>query len=257
MSLDFTLDKYAELCNVMGKSVVLTFRDYLTADELPDRYIILRHDVDRSPSNALAMARIENDHGISASYYFRMKKCSFNTSIISKITEMGHEVGYHYEVMDKAKGNYQMALKIFEEELGRFRNVCDVRTICMHGNPLTKWNNCDLWEKYNFEDYGIWGEASLSVRDIIHYFTDTSRTWNWKFRQIDRIPKATTSDSGVHNTNNLIDFIKHDNNGKTYVNAHPERWSSNLFQWSKVLLLDKTMNVGKRMAFSMRKQAGG
>jgi hypothetical protein len=31
--------------------------------------------------------------------------------------------------------------------LKEFRKICDVKTICMHGNPLSKWTNKDVWDK--------------------------------------------------------------------------------------------------------------
>ena len=55
--------------------------------------------------------------------------------------------------MDKAKGNLEEAMKIFEAELKAFRKVCDVKTICMHGNPLSRWTNKDVWDKYDFNDF--------------------------------------------------------------------------------------------------------
>ena len=62
--------------------------------------LILRHDVDLLPHNALAMAQLEHDLGICGTYYFRIVPESFDVGVIEKIAEMGHEVGYHYEDVD-------------------------------------------------------------------------------------------------------------------------------------------------------------
>ena len=62
-----------------------------------EKIVILRHDVDRKPENALVIAAIERDAGIRASYYFRIVKESYNEDIIKQIAEMGYEIGYHYE----------------------------------------------------------------------------------------------------------------------------------------------------------------
>ena len=40
-----------------------------------------------------------------------MIKEVFKAGIIQAIEKMGHEVGYHYEVLDKAKGNKLLLLK--------------------------------------------------------------------------------------------------------------------------------------------------
>ena len=44
----------------------------------------------------------------------------------------------------------------------------------MHGSPLSKWNDLDLWDNYDFKKYGILGEAFMSIDyDNVDYFTDT------------------------------------------------------------------------------------
>ena len=59
--------------------------------------VILRHDVDRRPLNALTTAKLENELGIRGTYYFRIVPESFDETIIKQIAELGHEIGYHYE----------------------------------------------------------------------------------------------------------------------------------------------------------------
>ena len=38
-----------------------------------------------------------------------------------------NEVGYHYEVLSKARGDYEKAIELFENELIEFRKICDVK----------------------------------------------------------------------------------------------------------------------------------
>ncbi len=252
MTLDFTLEKYKELCRAMKTREVLTFRDYVTRQDLPEKYVILRHDVDRKPGNALRMAKLEHELGIQSTYYFRMKPHTFKPDIIRQIADMGHEIGYHYETLDKAKGDPKRAIDIFDAELGEFRTVCTVDTICAHGNPLTKWNNESIWDQYSYSVYGISGEA-FSVQDNkICYFTDTGRTWNWKYRRKDIVSNALGDDAEVVGTDDLIDFISRGNTDIIYIGAHPERWNDGIFGWSARLLEDKAMNIGKRLVFAFR-----
>lgn len=65
--------------------------------------MVLRHDVDELAVNALAMARLEHDMGIAASYYFRIVKQSNNPAVIHQIVQLGHEIGYHYEDLNKKR----------------------------------------------------------------------------------------------------------------------------------------------------------
>ena len=114
---DFTLHSYEQLlCKIGPRDCILV--NYLTNN---DNEYIIRHDVDKSLSNALKMAVIESQYEIKSSYYFRVKPNLFNKDIIKKIYNLGHEIGYHYEVMDKAKGDLISAKKLFREEWPLFK----------------------------------------------------------------------------------------------------------------------------------------
>ena len=65
-----------------------------------EKVVILRHDVDRLPGNALKMAGLEHGMDIAATYYFRAVPVSWDEGIIREIAGMGHEVGYHYENLE-------------------------------------------------------------------------------------------------------------------------------------------------------------
>ncbi len=65
--------------------------------------MLLRHDVDLLPRNALAMANLEHGTGVVATYYFRAVTESWDEGIIWEIASLGHEVGYHYENLSEIK----------------------------------------------------------------------------------------------------------------------------------------------------------
>jgi hypothetical protein len=249
LNIDFTFAKYKELCEtiVESKYTTLTFSQYFSLKNIPERFIILRHDVDRKPENALKMAKIENSFGITSTYYFRMKEDVFKPEILKEIANMGHEIGYHYEVLDKAKGDFEKAIRIFEEELKEFRRIGGVKTICMHGNPLSKWVNKDIWKKYDFKDSGIIGEPYLSIDyKKVLYLTDTSRRWNSGFSVKDVVVGATANQlNGIKNTDNLIEMIKECCVEQMCILAHPERWSDSFGAWLKELVWQNVKNVGK------------
>ena len=62
----------------------------------------MRHDVDRLPANALTMARLENELGIEATYYFWSVPESWDEGTIREIASVMHEIGYHYEDLDSS-----------------------------------------------------------------------------------------------------------------------------------------------------------
>ncbi|MFC2016775.1 hypothetical protein ACFLUF_03570 [Chloroflexota bacterium] len=260
MALDFTLSKYRELCQSVLKSqyTVLTVAAYLTSEKLPEKCIILRHDIDRKPFNALRMAEVENKNGIRSTYYFRINNTVFLPDLIKEIAAMGHEIGYHYEALDKAKGDYQRAIRIFEQDLVKLRKVADVKTICMHGNPLTKWDNRDLWKKYDFKNFGLVGEAYLSFHDIA-YFSDTGRNWGGKHSVKDWMPPASqgknVKDIDAKSTDDIIEVVKKETFESIYLLAHPERWSNSLIAWITDWLVDIGVNMVKRMLGLLKRTA--
>ena len=141
MNMDFTLSRYGDLCATLLDSdyAPLTIYSYLTGKQNKNKLVVLRHDIDRKPMNALKMAELEHELGIQSTYYFRFPY-SFKPDIIGKIHDLEHEVGYHYGVLSKAKGDYEKAIELFEQELSEFRKIVDVKTISMHGSPLSRYD---------------------------------------------------------------------------------------------------------------------
>ena len=256
MSLDFTLAKYRDLCEAIASSgyAPMTVRAYLEARELPSRLVVMRHDVDTTPKNEPRMALIENDFGITATYYFRYKRGVFQPGVMRQIASMGHEIGYHYETLDKAKGDGQRAIALFNQELALFREIADVKTISMHGNPLTKWDNRDLWRKhgYDFRDSAILGEAYLSFSNIL-YLSDTGRTWGPAYKVKDLLPSdADGADLGsikseVNSTDDVITLLESGRFHRLYLLTHAVRWANSTSGWALSFLHDTAVNLVKRV----------
>lgn len=246
MPRDFTLERYNELLSVAVSSTytLLTVQDYLTAPA--KRSLILRHDVDRVPERAFEMARVEQGMDVAATYYFRHRPGVFDPEIMSEIADMGHEIGYHYETLDKAKGDVDEAVRMFESELDEFREIADIKTVCMHGNPLASWSNRDIWGRYDFKDFGIIGEAYLSIdyTDVI-YLTDTGRTWAGAKVSVKDVVD-TQYDCGVSSTCGLICLIRSERFLNICLLAHPNRWCDNFGSWLWELVWQNTKNIGKR-----------
>jgi len=229
MSFDFTLKKYSHFCKIL-KSLscpVLAVEDFVAGNH-PDGFsIILRHDVDRFLPAAIRMAALEAEHDIRASYYVRMTPTVFKPDALRHLSSLGHEIGYHYEVLTKAKGDSNRAIAIFEAELRKFREVVSISTISMHGSPLSRWNNLDLWDTYDFRDYNLKAEISLSIDYAnIYYFTDTGRSWDAdRFNLRDRM-NAKKPIERVKTTDQLIDFVRKKYPCPVMISAHPNRWAA-------------------------------
>lgn len=120
---DWTIEKYRELCALIKDSgrAVLPVVDYLS-NPSEGRKMVIRHDVDISAKKALSMAGVEHCFGFRTSYYFR--KRTFSPKIMYQVSQLGHEVGYHYEVLDRTRGDYSLGsvfLKKTWNSLGQWR----------------------------------------------------------------------------------------------------------------------------------------
>ena len=249
MDRDFTLSKYRELIETIVSTDYepIAVRDYFESD--PDRCIILRHDVDRAVKCSLDMAQLEHEYGIRSTYYFRHTDDVFKPEFIHAIADLGHEIGFHYEVMDKAKGDTARAIEIFKTELGELRAIEDVNTACMHGNPLAPWSNRDLWEKYDIKDFGIIAEPYLSIDyGKVLYLTDTGRTWadrNIRVKDVLDDSANIRSIPNIATTNDVIDLVSKEEIPQICILAHPNRWCEDIPGWTKELVLQNLKNVGK------------
>ena len=253
---DFSLTIYKNLLHTLRDRGYRIHRVDLAPEPGDSKFIILRHDVDWLPLNALKMAKLESEMGIRSSYYFRTVPQSFDESVIREIFQMNHEVGYHYENLSTVVGRrdfrkieflnlksqtksqvegvegakpipefsclnspdtcdlysnsklqiqnpkqsqnqnvpnlkdqilndpemkllFELAIEDFDRNLYRFREIVPVKTICMHGSPLSKIDNRDLWKVYDYRDFGIIGEPYFDVDfSKVLYLTDTGRRWD-------------------------------------------------------------------------------
>ena len=189
--MDFTLNTYRKLLEALKDSFprFYVFSEVITG--VPDRFLVLRHDVDRKPSNALTLAGIESAYGIKASYHFRIGIIKDHGSILREIADMGHEVAYHYEDLSEVCKNHRLtgrylseeiiheAVERFEANLELFRKFYPVTIISMHGSPLSAIDNRLLWKYYDYRINGIAGEPyfDIDVSDLL-YLTDTGRRWD-------------------------------------------------------------------------------
>ncbi len=252
--LDFTISSYINYLNIISKKGYrfTRFDEYLKSKDLSHKICLIRHDVDRKPLNALKMAKIENKLGVKSTYYFRTKPHTFKINIIKEISSLGHEVGYHYESLSDTNGNIANAVKDFQENLYRMRRVVPVKTCAMHGRPLKKFDNRDIWrikENHNYliNKLGILGEVYLDiVYKTIVYINDTGRNWeSMKSNKRDKVDSNIYA--SFHNKQSLISFLETTNAKKIVFQVHPERWENNFFLWVFQLLTDKCINLSKKI----------
>jgi len=245
--MDFTITIYRKLLQSL-KDEGYTFQTYSEFIKDPkDKSVILRHDVDKRPRNSEKFAQIQKEYDIKGTYYFRCVPQSYDEKIIKNISNMNHEIGYHYEEMDLCNGDINAAIKLFENNLKKLRNISPIETICMHGSPRSKHDNKSIWKQYKYEDYDIIGEPYFDLDfNKIAYLTDTGRTWDGALFSV-RDKVETNLKFKIKSTHELIHHL----NKKLLPNQlmltfHPQRWSSDILIWTQELVFQNLKNIVKK-----------
>ena len=258
MNRDFTLETYTRLLRGLKEAnyAFCTFEDFCEHRSTWEtrRFVMLRHDVDLKAENALAVAKIEHDLGIVASYYFRVVEQSNKPEIIRAIAELGHEIGYHYEDMTVCDGDVESAITHFKGQLDYFRQFYPVKTICMHGAPRSKYDSRDLWKHYDYHDFDIIGEPYFDVDfSKLFYLTDTGRRWDGFHVSVrDKIPyyqdQWVREGLVYHATQDIIDAIEGERfPERLMMTTHPQRWTDNNVEWMSEWSSQSMKNVVKRV----------
>lgn len=109
---DFTFDIYKKLLELIKSQYSVIF---ISSDNPSGKYVFLRHDIERHPGKALAIALLEKRMDLAGTYYFRDRTDSFNPDIISKIASLGHEIGYHYESLSTTAQKLLIKKQVLQE----------------------------------------------------------------------------------------------------------------------------------------------
>lgn len=253
---DFTLDKYDRLCEIVSKSVYtnVTFQEYATSPRAETRCIILRHDIDEDCRYALDLARVEHEHRLRATYYFRVKKRAFCPDLVRQIADLGHEIGYHYETVDRCGGDMTKAIQLFEDELAELRRQFPVQTACMHGNPLTRHDNKDIWRYRTLRDFDLVGEPYLTLDySKFAYFSDSGRSWSRDQSRKAKDVVAFSHGQQPRDTDDLMKIIADAKPENICILTHPERWPKSTVDYGRRWFIDMAYNAAKKLLLLARR----
>jgi len=226
----FTHAAYADLLAALddGSYETLTVREYLSSGRLPERFVVLRHDVDRKPRRAEALARLEADLGVEASYYFHPS--AFRETRAERVEDLGHEVGYHYDDVATARGDRRTARALFANTLRVFRRACDVDTVSPHAAALAAHDNASLWERGpSFREFDLLGDADRSVDYVdLAFLSDAGRTF--QERPADRARALGERDptATADTVDGLVAQFRDGGVERACLLTHPRRWTNSL-----------------------------
>ena len=195
---------------------ILRVRDALTAPPVSPA-LIIRHDVEWNIRRTLAVADIEQKHGVRSSLYFRVDTGVYDLTQMRGLENAGFEIGYHFNTLDRCRGDLTCATIVFEDELKVLRESgLDIVTAIPHGDPRIWWigyrSNADIFER----DPTLLARAGLldvsggltrNFPEYIH-ITDLGIRWN-----------------GVHSTPEFLEGLRLQPWPAIYLLTHPDYWS--------------------------------
>lgn len=118
---------------------------------LPEgKHLLLRHDVDQSPTMARRMWELEVSLGAVSSFYFRLE--TLDVRLMRQIAESGREASYHYEEMATVAKRMGLATaeelrrhipemqEAFRGNLGRLRELTGLpmESVASHGDFVNR-----------------------------------------------------------------------------------------------------------------------
>ena len=214
----------------------ITALEALTLSKTSEKYLIIKHDVETNVEKALMLAQIENKFSIRATYYVQsyLLNDNKNIKVLKEIKNLGHEVTYHYDVLDANNGDYDLAEKEFDKTLLQFENQgFKVETVCPHGNPVMErfgWSsNKDFFrnEKLNIK-YSAIADIVINPEKFINnemiYISDGG--FGWKIiSDISNNDNKKGGDTKLKGLSNIVALLS-DENKSFIISAHPHRWNS-------------------------------
>lgn len=234
----FIYEEWDMFCSQLEKFMSKSFsaKDLLKINEVTS-FFILKHDVETNVKKALMLAKIENKYKLKGSYYVQayLLNNSRNIKMLKEIQALGHEVSYHYDVLDSNSGDFKKAIIEFEENKNKFEELgFKIETVCQHGNPVIErkgyTSNRDFFRneitlnKYsNIIDIVVNFKKNISEDIDYCYFSDAGYGWKLIF-DIENNDKIDSSkfDKKIDSLNSIIELI--DKGGSVIISTHPHRW---------------------------------
>ncbi len=199
-------------------------------------YLVLKHDVETDVARAYALAQIEQEYGHKGSYYVQAYLLGdpANVKLLLQMQEMGHEISYHYDVMDSCKGDLEKAIAEFDANKKKFEaNGFMLETLCQHGNPIVErvgyTSNRDFFRSQKVQSlYPQLSDIMVNFKAMHQteytYYSDAGR-------QFKMIYDPLTNDIVNSDDRNVIypdlDAVLASFDGQNVIiSTHPHRWTN-------------------------------
>ena len=205
-------------------------------------YVVLKHDVETDVARAFEMAKIEQRYGHRGSYYVQayLMDDHKNVKMLSEMQVMGHEVSYHYDVMDSCKGDIDKAIAEFELNAGKFTgNGFELKTLCQHGNPVVErvgyTSNRDFFRNDRVKQlYPNLSDIMVDYKEKYGtdylYFSDAGRRFQMIYDPINNdIENSDDKNIPYDDLDALLGVISSEK--RNIISTHPHRWTRSAIKY--------------------------
>lgn len=202
------------------------------ARRVPARVLVLRHDIDQHARSALPMAAIEEELGLSSTWYVRWRTA--RPAVVERLRERGGAIGLHYEtlsrrvrqagigpgdvdaaLLERCRAELAAEIATFAERFGQ------IRSICPHGDSRVAFvDNATLVRGRDVAQLGVrWdGREAMAGRGLRHWLTDACA------------PQGGWTDGADPYA------LLRSGSGPILCLTHPNNWVSGLSLWGDRLL---------------------
>ena len=183
---DFTLDNYRRIVELAKERY--TFIGYNEIKNKQSQVCLWRHDVDHSVEQALKLATIENQLGVSATYFIQLSSDYYNVfdprvnKIIREIIDKNHKIGLHFHsAVYSIKNESELISKLsFERDTLEKLLDIDINVFSFH-NPTTELAGQPIASVFNeFEYAGMTNTYAEEIKEKYVYCSDSNGYWRHK-----------------------------------------------------------------------------
>ena len=190
--------------------------DYTDVNENTKSFAIIRHDIEFSLSRALKLAQIDNELGVTSSFFVQLRNNCYNTlskenlSIINQISKLGHYIGAHINTSNLMSLDNKELTKFILQDITTLQEYTGLKidrfsfhrpTKKQLEKPIKIPNIINAYDDLYFHYFE--GEKPINLN--ILYLADSNHQWKW----------------GKPTLNNFA------NHKKLHINFHPFSWTKN------------------------------
>ena len=181
--MNFTYESYGNLLSLLRERGYKQ-ANYWNYQSVPYA-VILRHDIDTSLKQALAMAEYEAKMGVKSTYFLLLKTDFYNPAstsaqcVIQRIHSLGHEIGLHFDEEAYPTSSQEEITAAICNEASILSNICgfSIRAVSMH-RPSQQILAADITIPNMVNSYG-----HTFFRDF-KYLSDSRRRWREPVEEI-------------------------------------------------------------------------